>query len=303
MLEMMDAAAAGRLKGLWAIGYDVFMTNPNVSETARALGSLELVIVQDLFLTETAREFGTVFLPACSSFEKDGTFMNGERRVQRVRRAISPPEGVRTDWEIVCDVARGLGHGSEFAWRTAEEIWAEIRAVWPAGAGITYPRIEHGGLQWPCPAEDHPGTSLLHEHGFAHGPRARLRCIEPRASSEQPSPEYPFVLVTGRHLYQFNAGTMTARTGNADLRPRDVLDVSPSDAARLAIGEGDPVEVESRHGKTTLPAHVDASVRPGELFATFHTPSTFVNRVTGGGQDSITHTPEYKRTAVRIQRR
>jgi formate dehydrogenase major subunit len=217
-----------------------------------------------------------------------------------VRQAILPPDGARADWEIVSDIARALGHGAGFAWRTAEEIWNEIRGVWPAGAGMSYARLERGGLQWPCPAEDHPGTSLLHEHRFAHGPRARLRCIEPQMSSEQPSPEYPFVLVTGRHLYQFNAGTMTARTGNAVLRPSDVLDISPSDAARLAIGEGEVVEIASRHGQTRLPAHIDAAVRPGELFATFHTPGSFINRVTGDGRDPITHTPEYKRTAVRL---
>jgi formate dehydrogenase major subunit len=167
---------------------------------------------------------------------------------------------------------------------------------------MTYARLERGGLQWPCPNESHPGTTLLHEHAFAHGPRARLRCIEPRPSSEQPTPEYPFVLVTGRHLYQFNAGTMTARTGNAVLRPSDVLDISPSDAARLSLGEGDVVEIESRHGQARLPAHIDAAVRPGELFTTFHTPAVFVNRVTGDGHDALTHTPEYKRTAVRLHR-
>jgi formate dehydrogenase major subunit len=222
------------------------------------------------------------------------------RRVQRVRRTVAPPEGARTDWEIVCDVARALGHGTVLTYGTASEIWDEIRAVWPAGAGITYGRLESGGLQWPCPNEAHPGTSLLHESQFAHGPRALLRCIEVHPSSEQPTPEYPFVLVTGRHLHQFNAGTMTGRTANAILRPRDTLDLSPSDATKLSIGEGDLVEVESRHGQARLPARIDAGVRPGELFATFHTTSTFINRVTGDGHDPITHTPEYKRTAVRV---
>jgi formate dehydrogenase major subunit len=302
LIEMLEAARGGRLRALWAVGYDIYFTNPDAGRTREALAALDLLIVQDLFMNETARELGHVFLPVAASFEKDGTFMNGERRVQRVRQAILPPDGARTDWEIACDVARALGHGAAFAWRTAEEIWNEIRALWPAGAGMTYARLERGGLQWPCPTEDHPGTTLLHQHAFAHGPRARLRCIEPQASAEQPSPDYPFVLVTGRHLYQFNAGTMTARTGNAVLRPSDVLDVSPSDAARLAIVEGDVIEIESRHGQARLPAHLDAGVRPGELFATFHTPAAFVNRVTGDGRDPITHTPEYKRTAVRLRR-
>jgi formate dehydrogenase major subunit len=302
LMEMLEAARAGAMRAMWMVGYDVYFTNPDAARTREALAALDLLVVQDLFLNETARELAHVFLPAASSFEKDGTFMNGERRVQRVRRAVAPRDGVRTDWEIVRDVARELGHGASFDYATAEEIWDEVRAVWPAGAGLAYDRLERGGLQWPCPTDDHPGTALLHEHRFAHGPRARLRVIEPRASHEQPSPGFPFILVTGRHLYQFNAGTMTGRTDNVALRPRDVVDVSPPDAARLGIGEGDVLEVESRHGRAQLPAHIDATVRAGELFATFHTPASFVNRVTGPGRDPITHTPEFKRTAVRVRR-
>ena len=215
---------------------------------------------------------------------------------------MAPPEGARPDWEIVCDVARALGHREGFAFRSAEEIWDEIREVWPAGAGITYARLEAGGLQWPCPSEDHPGTTLLHESTFAHGPRARLRCIEPAPLAEEPSPAFPFLLVTGRHLQQFNAGTMTGRTGNGVLRPHDVLDVAPGDAASLGIGEGDVVQLESRHGRTRLPVHVDDAIRPGELFATFHTPTTLTNLLTGAALDPITHTPAFKRTAVRILR-
>ena len=161
LLEMMDAAAAGRLKGLWAIGYDVFLTNPNASETARALRSLELVVVQDLFLTETAREFGTVFLPACSSFEKDGTFMNAERRIQRVRAALRPVGGSKPDWQIVAEIARAMGHHG-FGFSNPEEIWDEVRALCAGARGMTYARLDTGGLQWPCPTEDHPGTRILH---------------------------------------------------------------------------------------------------------------------------------------------
>jgi formate dehydrogenase major subunit len=302
LMEMLEAARSGRLRALWAVGYDVALTNPDAARTREALGAVDLLVVQDLFLNETARELADVFLPAAASFEKDGTFMNGERRVQRVRKAVAPPDGARPDWEIVCDVARALGHGEGFAFRSAEEIWDEIREVWPAGAGITYARLEAGGLQWPCPTEDHPGTALLHETAFAHGPRARLRCLEPAPLAEEPSADLPFLLITGRHLQQFNAGTMTGRTGNRVLRPHDVLDVSPGDAARLGLGEGAVVQVESRHGQTRLPVHVDDALRPGELFATFHTPATLTNLVTGTALDPITHTPEFKRTAVRLVR-
>jgi formate dehydrogenase major subunit len=301
LMEMMDAARAGNLAAVWAIGYDVYLTNPDEARTRAALSALELLVVQDLFLNETARALAHVFLPVAASFEKDGTFMNGERRIQRVRRAVDPPEGVRTDWEIVREVARAMGREG-FAFGSAQEIWEEIRAVWPAGAGISYARLEGGGLQWPCPADDHPGTELLHERAFAHGDRARLQCVEPAPSPEVTSSEYPFLLVTGRDLYQFNAGTMTGRTENIVLRPRDVLEMAPGDGARLGLRDGDLVRIESRHGVTELPVQIRAEVREGEVFTTFHSPAAFVNRLVGDGLDPITHTPEYKRTAVRVIR-
>jgi formate dehydrogenase major subunit len=302
LMEMLESARRGGLRALWAVGYDVYFTNPDALRTREALAALELVIVQDLFINETAKEVGHVFLPAAASFEKDGTFMNGERRVQRVRKAVPPPEGARTDWEIVCDVARALGRGAGFAFDTSEQIWDEVRRVWPAGAGMSYARLDRGGLQWPCVSEADPGTAMLHESTFGHGPRARLQCIEPRPLAEQPSGEFPFVLITGRHLYQFNAGTMTNRTGNAALRPRDTLDVSTADATRLSLSEGEVVIIESHHGQAQLPVRIDPAVRSGELYATFHTPESFVNRLTGDDGDPITHTPELKRTAVRISR-
>ncbi|MGH2570135.1 MAG: formate dehydrogenase subunit alpha, partial [bacterium] len=221
LMEMMDAARESRLRALYAIGYDVLLTNPNARATREALANLELVVVQDLFMTETARELATVFLPAACSFEKDGTFMNGERRVQRVRRAVDPPGSARSDWEILCSLAQAMGRFRGFEYRSAREIWDEVRTVWPAGAGITWDRLENGGLQWPCPSEDHPGTTVLHAGTFAHGRRAALRRVEVRATGEAPIAEFPLTLVTGRKLYQFNAGTMTGRTPNTVFQPSD----------------------------------------------------------------------------------
>jgi formate dehydrogenase major subunit len=301
LLEMMDAAAAGRLKALWAIGYDVLLTNPNASETARALKSLELVIVQDLFLNETARQFGSVFLPACSSFEKDGTFMNAERRIQRVRAALRPVGESRPDWQIVAEIARAMG-GRGFAYRNPEEIWDEVRVLCPGARGMTYRRLDAAGLQWPCPADDHPGTRILHAATFNDGPRATLRRVDHRASPELATPRYPFLLITGRSLYQFNAGTMTGRTRNAELRPSDVLDISPEDAAGLGLGDGDLVRVESQYGVAVLPLRVSAVVARGQLFATFQTKEIFLNAVTGSNRDPVVGTPEYKVTAVRVER-
>jgi len=302
MVEMMDAAAAGELKAIWVIGYDIAFTNANISSTEKGLRSLELVIVQDLFLNETARQFGSVFLPAVSSFEREGTFMNAERRIQRIRKAIEPLGQSQPDWKIICAVAKAMGKGDCFAYDSPEEVWNEIRAVWPAGRGITYDRLNDGGLQWPCPNEDHPGTEVLHTESFPSGKQAALRRIPYRPTKEVTSEEFPFLLITGRTLHQFNAGTMTMRTANAELRPKDLLDISADDATRLHFHNGERVRLRSRYGEALLPIRITASVGPGELFATFHTTEAFLNRLTSPHRDRYVKTPEYKLTAVQIEK-
>jgi formate dehydrogenase major subunit len=289
------------LKALWAIGYDVFLTNPNAAETARALKSLDLVIVQDIFLNETAREFGSVFLPACSSFEKDGTFMNAERRIQRVRAALRPAGDSKPDWQILAEVARAMGHRG-FGFHHPQEIWNEVRALCPGARGMTYERLDTRGLQWPCPSEDHQGTAILHVDSFGQGPKATVRQVEYRPTPERTTERYPFLLITGRSLYQFNALTMTGRTPNNALRPSDVLDISPEDAIARGIQDGEPVRVLSAYGTAVLPARFSAMVTTGRLFATFHTAEVFLNSVTSPLRDSVTGTPEYKVTAVRLER-
>jgi formate dehydrogenase major subunit len=300
LLEMMDAALAGRLKALWGIGYDLLPTNPNASETLRALRSLELVIVQDMFLTETARECGTVFLPACSSFEKEGTFMNAERRIQRVRAALRPLAESKPDWQIICEMARAMG-GRGFAFTSPEGVWNEVRALCEGARGMTYDRLDERGLQWPCPAEQHPGTPILHRDTFAHGARAPLQCVGYRETSGGATAEYPFTLITGRSLYQFNAGTMTGRTPNNELRGSDLLDVSPADAARLGLRDGGTVRITSRYGTTVLPVCVNPRVSRGPLFATCLSPGAPINAVTGPNRDTQVGTPEYKVTAVQLE--
>jgi formate dehydrogenase major subunit len=302
LMQMIDAANGGAFKALWAIGYDVLLTNPNAALTRRALQSLEFLIVQDLFLNETAKECATVFLPAASSFEKDGTFMNGERRVQRVRKVFDPPGQARSDWEIICAVARAMGKGDLFAYEFAESIWNEVRRVWQAGSGISYERIEHAGLQWPCPTEDHPGSATLHQDSFPLGKTAALRRIPYRPTVETINEEFPFLLTTGRTLYHFNTGTMTLRTRNAELHTSDFLDISPSDAERLNLRHGETVKVRSRYGESELPLRIHRAVKPGELFATFHTWQVFLNSVTNPHRDAYTLTPEYKVTAVRVEK-
>ena len=302
LMQMMDAAAEGKLRALWAIGYDVALTNPNALATKAALGRLDLVIVQDLFLNELAREFGDIFLPACSSFEKDGTFMNSERRVQRVRQAIEPLGNSKPDWEIICAVAKAMGFKAPFDFQVPEEIWNEVRSVWKAGAGISYVRLEQGGLQWPCPTEDHPGTTILHAQSFPHSQRAPLKRVEFDATIETANEAFPFLLTTGRTLYQFNAGTMTMRTPNVLLRGTDTLDVAPADAEHLHVHDGDRVRVRSRHGEAFMPVRVDGRVKQGELFATFHAASVFLNNLTSPHRDKVVMTPEYKVVAVNLER-
>jgi len=298
LMAMMDEAAAGRLKAMWIIGYDVLPTLANVSATRRAFRNLEFVVVQDLFITNTAKVAANIFLPAASVFEKDGTFMNAERRVQRVRKAIEPPGEARADWRIICALAERMGHGSRFRYDSSPDIWNEIREVWPEAAGMTYERMEQQGLQWPCRSQDDPGTEILHKSEFGRGPRAALRRIEFQPSPEQVSDEFPFLLSTGRNLYQFNSGTMTMRTANRKLRPVDVLDICAADAERLKVKDGRPVRLRSRYGSVRMKAHVTSTVGPGELFATFHDRRIDLNRVTGPFRDNIVQAPEYKVTAV-----
>ena len=301
LMQMVDAADQGRLKALWAIGYDVALTNPNASFTRRALASLDMLVVQDLFLNAIAH-YASIFLPAASPLEKDGTFMNAERRIQRVRQVVPPPGSAQPDWKIICEVAKAMGKGEHFSFSSPEEIWEEIRAVWPAGRGITFARLDRQGIQWPCPDEEHPGTAILHTDSFAAGARAALCRVGFTPTTEQRSNGYPFLLITGRTLYQFNAGTMTLRTANAPLRPHDRLDMSPPDAQRLGLSEGDRVLLRSRYGRVVLPVHPDQSIKPGELFTTFHTLGVYVNEVTGDQRDRQVGTPQYKVTAVNVER-
>ena len=302
LMQMIDAAEEGKLKALWAIGYDVALTNPNTAVTKDALARLDFVVVQDLFMNELAREFGHVFLPACSSFEKDGTFMNSERRVQRVRQALEPLRHSKPDWQIICEVAKAMGFKEQFDFRFPEEIWNEVRTVWKAGAGISYDRIASAGLQWPCPSENHPGTAILHTETFPHGQRAPLKRVEFAATAETTNAEFPFLLTTGRTLYQFNAGTMTMRTPNAKLRETDTLDIAPADARRLDLRDGDRVRVRSRHGEAVISLRLDLRVKPGELFATFHAAEVFLNHLTSPHRDRVVMTPEYKVVAVAVGR-
>ncbi len=295
--EMLAAARAGTLRGLWIQGEDIVQSDPHEAGVIEALQQLELLIVQELFLSETAR-FAHLVLPAAGVFEQDGTFTNGERRIQRVRAAVPPPGEARPDWEVARDVACALGAGWSYV--TPAEVMAEIAAVAPAlFGGVTYARLDGDGLQWPCPAADHPGTATVHADGFMRG-KGRLSVVPYRATPEQRSEDYPYVLITGRVLQHYNVGTMTRRTPNLDLHSADYLIMHPDDAAREKLAEGACVRVESRYGQAELSVRHGSEVRAGTLFLSFHFPQTHTNALTSPLGDPQSRCPEYKVTAVRL---
>ncbi len=296
--DMWDAALEGRLKGLWIIGYDVAQTDPNLKKVRDALSRVEFLVVQDLFLSQTAR-FARLVLPGASFLEKDGTFTNLERRIQRIRKAVDPPDGVLSDWRVVCEVSTRMGYPMQY--RHPSEIMEEMAALSPMLAGVSYDRLDSPeGLQWPVPAKDHPGTALMHRERFARG-RARFVPVEYLPPGETPSDEYPFVLITGRILEHYNCGAQTRRTDLLQLVDSDVLEVHPDDAARLGIREGALVRLVSARSSAVLPAMPSDRVRPGELFTSFHFPGTDVNSLLSSSADESSKCPEYKVSTVRIE--
>lgn len=301
-MKMLDAAVQGQLRALYAIGYDVYFSTPNADYTAKGLENLDLLVIQDIFLNETAKKFGHVFLPCCTSYEKDGTYMNSERRVQRVRKCLPLVGNSKPDWQIVNELATTMGFRHHFDYNSPADIWREVQKVWKPGSGISYERIEEQGLQWPCPTDEHPGTTILHVGKFPMAEKTNFSMIEYIPTLETVNEEFPFMLNTGRTLAQFNAGTMTERTENNRIRPTDTLDISQADASKIGVKEGEIVRIVSRYGSADIPIRISDAVRPQELFATFHDPKVFTNRVTSKYRDRVVSSPEYKVTAVRIER-
>ena len=288
--EMYDAMIAGELRGLYILGEDVVQTDPHRALVEEALDHLDFLVVQELFLSETAAR-ADVVLPGASFLEKDGTFTNGERRVQRVRAAVPPV--VRPDWQTITALMGATGWPQN---TDPERILAEIATVAPLFAGLAFPRLDGDGLQWPVPTPDHPGTPILHAASFPIG-RGRFSVV---AYVPSPAASAGLVLITGRVLAHYNCGTMTRRTGNADLAPADLLEISPADAAERGIAEGDRVRIASRTGTAHAIAALRDRIAPGTVFLTFHFPETQTNAVTGDVRDRITGCPEYKLTAVDV---
>ncbi|ADJ25554.1 formate dehydrogenase, alpha subunit [Dehalogenimonas lykanthroporepellens BL-DC-9] len=298
---ILDAIDAGLIKALYLAGDNLALSDADTGRVRRTLGRLELLIVQDVFPTETT-ELAHIVLPAASFAETDGTFTNTERRVQRVKRAVAPPGEARPDWWITAELGKRLG-GRDFDYDSAEAVFEEIRAVVPAYAGINYRRLENGGLQWPCPAEDHPGTPILHTDRFTRG-RGLFRVAACRLPAESPDGEYPFLLTTGRSPYHFHTGTMTRRVpGLLALQPEETLEIAADDARRLGIADGDIIRVVSRRGAVEARALLSRRTTAGVVFMTFHFPETATNILTSPAADPEAGTPEFKVAAVRLEKR
>lgn len=294
---MLRAAAEGTIRGLWLMGEDVAQSDPHESEILKALERLDLVIVQDLFFCETAK-YAHVVLPSAGCLEQEGTFTNGERRIQHVRPAVPAPGEAKPDWLAVLAVAQRLG--ADWQYETPSAVMDEIAKVAPTlFGGVRYDRLDPDGLQWPCPSPGHPGTATVHAGAFLRG-KGKLAAIDYEPSPEHGVAGYPYLLVTGRLLEHYNVGTMTRRTALAGLVAEDVLEIHPEDALRDGVTDGATVRVESRWGAIDVKARHAPRVAPGTLFLTFHFPETHTNRLTGPVLDLQSKCPQYKATAVRV---
>lgn len=299
MTEMLPAIAQGGIKALYIMGENPALTDPDSDHAIKAMQALELLVVQDLFLTETGK-LADVVLPAASFAEKDGTFSNTERRVSRVRQAIPPVGQAKPDWQIICEIAGRLGYPMKYA--GPEEIFEEIRRVTPAYAGISYQRLEAGGLQWPCPNAEHPGTVYLHKDRFSRG-LGMFFAIEHRDPAEMPDAEYPLYLTTGRLLYQYHSGTMSRRApGLVEKAPECRVEMAAADAARYGIADGQQVRVRTRRGKITAKAQISDKAVPGTIFLPFHYAEASANKLTNAALDPVSKIPEYKVCAVQIEK-
>jgi formate dehydrogenase alpha subunit len=299
VVEMMHAIEEDKIKALYIMGENPALSDPNLNRTRKALEKVDFLVSQEIFLSETA-EYADVVLPTVCFAEKDGTFTNTERRVQRVRKAVVPPGQARVDWEILCEVATKMGY--PMAYGGADEIMDEIATVTPIYGGMSFERIDSVGLQWPCPDKDHPGTRFLHEGTFKRG-KGKFHAVEFTAADELPDEKYPFVLSTGRQLYQFHTGTMTRKSAVINqVSPTGYVEIHTDDAAGLEIRNGEKVEVMTRRGKVTTLAKVTGNIEKGWLFMPFHFREGPANMLTNDALDPIAKIPEYKVCAATVSK-
>jgi len=299
IVEMMHAAADGQLKGMVIMGENPMVSDPNLNHVEKALRDLDFLVVQDVFLTETA-QLADVVLPAASFAETDGTFTNTERRVLMVHRAIDPPGEARLDWEIVCDLATRMGY--PMCYENAAAIMDEIATVTPIYGGIHHHRLGETGLQWPCPTDHHPGTVFLHEGKFSRG-LGRFHAVEYTPSAELPDADFPYLLSTGRILHQFHGGSMSRRSEALNAYESEAYaEIHPKDLSNLGLSDGDPMRVVTRRGSIVTKARATERVTEGSLFIPFHFAEAAANRLTNDALDPKAKIPELKVAACRVER-
>ena len=300
LVEMLDAAHRKEIKALYLVGENPALSDPDIQHVREALARLDFFVVQDIFLSETAK-LAHVVLPAASFAEKDGTFTNTERLVQRVRKVIEPIGDSKPDWWIVCQIAQKL-EAKGFGYSHPSDIMEEIRNLTPSYGGISYQRLENGGLQWPCPLDDHPGTPILHTDIFVRG-KGRFMPLKYVPPGESPDEDYPLILTTGRSLYHFHTGTMTRKVAGLNtMEPEGVVEISPQDAAQLGIDQGDKVKISSRRGEVITKAKITEALPPGVVFMTFHFAESAANILTNPKLDPVSKIPELKVSAVKVEK-
>ena len=298
--EMVSAIEAGKVKAMFIMAENPLLSDPDIGHLEKVIRKLDFLVVQDIFMTETA-EFAHVVLPGVSFAEKDGTFTATDRRVQRVRKAIDPLGDARPDWEILCDLAQRMG-GKGFEFSSPEEIFDELARVTPIYQGISYRRIEKDGIQWPCRSPEDPGTPYLHKDQFAKG-SGTFYPIAFREPAELPDDQFPFILTTGRMGFHFHTGTMTRVSPSLHQEAETAfMEIHPEDAERLGIGEGEKVRVSSRRGTIEIKAFVTDRADRGVVFIPFHFVEAAANRLTNPALDPVAKIPEYKVCAVRIEK-
>lgn len=297
--EVMNGVLDGRVHAIYIMGENPMLSDPNLNHVKEALESVDFLVVQDIFPNETA-ELADVILPAASFAEKVGTFTSTERRVQMVRPAFNPPGEARQDWQIITELANRLGHNWQYD--SPAEIFTEMAVLTPQYAGMSHARLEAGGLQWPCPTPEHPGTPVLHTSQFTRG--LGLFCpVAYRPPAEETDEEYPFILSTGRILYHWHGGTMSRRSpGLEAIAPEAEAEINPTDAQVLGIADGDLVGVASRRGKVLAIAKVTNRSPKGTVFMTFHYAEAAVNLLTIDAVDPTAKIPEYKVCAVKLNK-
>ena len=298
--QMMEGLVDGTVKAFYIFGENLANSEPDISKVEHELGSAEFIVCQDIFPTETTR-FAHVILPAAAWCEDDGTFTNSERRVNRVRKVTEPPGLARPNWWIFKEIARRMGH--QWTSEGGREIWdEEVSVLAPSLVGIKYRRLENDGLQWPCPDEDHPGTCFLHQDGCFTCGLGQFNPVDWTPPAEVPDDDYPFVLSTGRRLYQYHTRTQTGRADMNFLLPEETADISPADAGRLGIAHDEKIRVRSRRGAVEVKANVTEQIPPGMVWMAFHFREACANWLTNPVFDPATLTAEYKACAVAVEK-